>query len=350
MTAMFRPPIAESKRIGWAEVFGFNHGRDHFSAAVRAAQLANISRYVSFNVGCVAVNLGALAVVLRGTGDPAVLAAFAAALIGLMVVWLAGWIERRERGGTAPATRTDTFEVALKILAFGVLWSLFMLYILPRASAAQQVYLSLLSLLSLGVMGTCSFATSVLPLCSAVLVTMIATAAFLGVPSGGPVAVWPVQLCIATFAVAIVRGVMVTSFSMMAQTRTEAEHDEQAAVIGLLLSEFEENGSDWLFELDAGRPTSRRASPASPEGRSRRCSGRTCCRCSAATCAAPRRGTRSGCSPTISRSLARFATSSCRCRPAAMPAGGNFQERRSTMRAGGSPATAGSGRTSPISA
>ncbi len=247
MTAMFRPPVAEAKAIGWAEVFGFNHGRDPFWAAVRGTQLALVSRYVPFNVGCVAVYIVALGFILRGAGDPAVLAAFAAALIALVAVWVAGWIERRHRPATATATRTETLQVALKILAFGALWALFMLYILPRASVSQQVYLSLLSL---AVMGMCGFATSVLPLCSALLVTMVAGAAIAGLPSNGAMAAWPVDLCVATFAVAIVRGVMVTSFSMMARMRTEAEHAEQAAVIGMLLSEFEANGSDWLFEVD----------------------------------------------------------------------------------------------------
>jgi diguanylate cyclase (GGDEF)-like protein len=248
MTAMFRPPVAEAKAIGWAEVFGFNHGRDPFWAAVRGTQLALVSRYVPFNVGCVAINVVALAVVLRGTGDPAVLACFAAAVIGLMAVWLAGWIERRERPMSATATRTEAIEVTLKVLAFGALWALFMLYILPRAAPPQQVYLSLLSL---AVMGMCGFATSVLPLCSALLVTMVAAATLVGAPGGATA--WPVGLCVATFAVAIIRGVMVTSFSMMARMRTEAEHAEQAAVIGMLLSEFEANGSDWLFEIDADR-------------------------------------------------------------------------------------------------
>ena len=260
MTAMFRPPVAEAKAIGWAEVFGFGHGRDPFWAAVRGTQLALVSRYVPFNVGCVAIYIVALGFILRGTGDPAVLATFAAALIALVAVWIAGWIERRHRAvpatggvaGPATASRTETLHATLKILAFGALWALFMLYVLPRATPQQQVHLSLLSL---AVMGMCGFATSVLPLCSALLVTMIAAAAIAGLPSGagsgGTIAAWPVDLCVVTFAVAIIRGVMVTSFSMMARMRTEAEHAEQAAVIGLLLSEFEANGSDWLFEVDA---------------------------------------------------------------------------------------------------
>jgi len=245
MSAMFRPPVAEVKAIGWAEVFGFNHGRDPFWASVRAAQLALVGRYVPFNVACVAVNLVALGIVLRRTGDPAVLACFAAALIGLMAVWLAGWIEQRERPVPAAASRADVAAFSVKILAFGALWALFMVYIVPRAAAPEQVYLSLLSL---AVMGMCGFATSVLPLPSALLVTLVGAGAIVGVPGG--TAAWPVQIGIATFAVAIVRGVMVTSFSMMARMRTEAEHAEQAAVIGMLLSEFEANGSDWLFEID----------------------------------------------------------------------------------------------------
>ncbi len=245
MTAMFRPPVAEAKAIGWAEVFGFNHGRDPFWAAVRGAQLALVSRYVPFNVACIAVNVVALGVVLRGAGDLAVLTCFAAALIALMAVWLAGWIERRERPTAATATRTEMIQVSLKVVAFGVLWALFMLYILPRATPPQQTYLSLLSV---AVMGMCGFATSVLPLCCASLVAIIATATLVGMPGA---AAWPIDLAVGTFGVAIVRGVMVTSFSMMARMRTEAEHAEQAAVIGMLLSEFEANGSDWLFEIDA---------------------------------------------------------------------------------------------------
>ena len=248
MTAMFRPPIAETKAIGWAEVFGLNHGTDPFWARVRAAQLATVSRYLPFNIACVAANLVALCVVLRGVGDPVVLLTFAAALAALLAAWMKGWVRRRRNSVDARGSHSDSAAMLVKIAAFGVLWSLLMLYALPRATGQEQIYLSLLSL---AVMGTCGFATQVMPMGCIALVAMIAIATIAGSPRGAPLAAWPMQLCIVTFAVAIVRGVMVTTFGMMARMRTEAEHDEQTAVIAMLLSEFEANGSDWLFEVDA---------------------------------------------------------------------------------------------------
>ncbi len=247
MTAMFRPPIAVTKAIGWAEVFGFRHGDDPFWARVRGAQLSSISRYVPFNVACIAVNITALAFVMVGVGDHVVLATFFLALIVLCGLGLAVWDYRRRRPRVLIVSRAQLWLVSAGVLALGAWWSLLMLYLLPLADYREQIHLSLMTL---AIMGACGFATSNLPTCSIALVTMIAAAALFGVPPGGPLASWPAQLCVLTFAVIVIRGVMVASFSMMARMRTQAEHDEQNAIIGLLLSEFEANGSDWLFEID----------------------------------------------------------------------------------------------------
>lgn len=150
MTAMFRPPIAVTKAIGWAEVFGFNHGDDPFWAKVRGAQLASVSRYVPFNLACLAINVVGLGAVMRGVGDPAVLSAFAAALGLLIMVWVSSWLQRRRRPRDAAASRGDVWLFTAKVVAFGLLWALLLLYILPRAAPSQQLYIALLAMTVMG--------------------------------------------------------------------------------------------------------------------------------------------------------------------------------------------------------
>jgi diguanylate cyclase (GGDEF)-like protein/PAS domain S-box-containing protein len=58
------------------------------------------------------------------------------------------------------------------------------------------------------------------------------------------------MLAIVTFALLIIRGVVVTSFAMMARMRTQSELGDRNEVVRLLLNEFEANGSDWLLEVD----------------------------------------------------------------------------------------------------
>ncbi|MEY2882494.1 MAG: hypothetical protein RL490_218, partial [Pseudomonadota bacterium] len=105
-------------------------------------------------------------------------------------------------------------------------------------------------------LGACGFAAAVMPVCATLLVLSIGGAALLAIPAQSVFATPMVALAFVTFALLIVRGVVVTSFAMMARMRTEANLADNTEVVRLLLNEFEANGSDWLIEVDAeGRLT-----------------------------------------------------------------------------------------------
>ena len=249
MTMMFHPPVAAVKTIGWPEVFGFNHGDDPFWANVRRAQIVSVARYVPFNITCIAINVAALGIVMRDAITPTIFGGYGVALLAMCAMWLARWNYRRQSSRGKPTSqRVTVWIVAVEVVSFGVWWSLLVFQMLPLASANQQIYLLILSL---AIMGATGFANSTLPACAIIQVVLIAIATILGLAERTSLADWPIKLCFLTFAVIISRGVMVATFSMMARMRTEAEHDEQSAVIALLLSEFEANSADWLFEVDA---------------------------------------------------------------------------------------------------
>jgi diguanylate cyclase (GGDEF)-like protein/PAS domain S-box-containing protein len=248
MTAMFRPPVAVQKHVGAAQLLGFGQGDDPFWAQVRGAQLAALNRYVPFNVALMAVNVLALVIVFDGVGRPRFMAGWLLAMALLAGVWLRRWHRQRRGGEAVTASIHDFWMVTAEIAAFGLGWGVCMAALLPGATLVQQV---VLVVLSLAAMGACGFAVAIMPVAGTALVTLIALATLASIPPASPLSHWIVSLCFATFALLIMRGIIVSSFELMARLRTQADHDEASAVIALLLNEFEANGSDWLIEVDA---------------------------------------------------------------------------------------------------
>ena len=248
MSAMFRPPIAITTGVGWRQVLGFGHGDDRFWARVRGQQLAISARYAPLNVTLMAVNLGAIALMLRRADDPVFLIGWSLVMTGLGCLYLLRW--RRERGlpPLREASRREFWLTCAENASFGIAWGALVFHMLPRLGPDDQMVLALLSATA---MGACGFSTAILPVCAAALTFGITLGTLAGIPADSPLATPLVGLAFVTFGVLVLRGTLVTSFAMMARMRTQAENAEATATIALLLNEFEANGSDWLIEVDA---------------------------------------------------------------------------------------------------
>ena len=247
MSAMFRPPIAVTMAIGWRQVFGFGQGRDPFFAQVRAAQLQALNRYVPFNVTLMSVNIAALVWWLRDIAQFDFLLRWGAVMGGLALLWILRFRDVARRGQVSEASPQMFWSVCAEVVVFGVCWAAMVLHLLPTAPLPAQ---ALLILLSLTAMGACGFAAAVMPACAITLVLTIGIATVVAMPAGSPMAGPMVQLAFLTFGLFIIRGVIVTSFAMMARMRTQSDLTERTEVVRLLLNEFEANGSDWLIEVD----------------------------------------------------------------------------------------------------
>ena len=245
---MFRPPIAAVKAIGWTQVFGFAQGHDPFWARVRAAQLTKLTRYVPLNVGLILVNVLSTATVLYRPADATFMAGWSGALGCLALLWSTRWLRQRGRPEVVEVGIGEFWRVSAEIVAFGVCWAALVAHLMGTAVPEQQAVLVVMSLTA---MGACAFATAIVPVGGMVLVFVIGVTTLASLPAASPIAHWLIWLAFGSFMLLIARGMMLTSFAMMARMRTQAELTEQSEVIGLLLSEFEANGSDWLLEIDA---------------------------------------------------------------------------------------------------
>ena len=247
MTMMFKPPVATGVAIGWRQVLGFNHGTDPFFARTRAVQLQALNRYVPFNTALMATNVVALVLTLDGVADMGFLLCWALVMAGLALVWTARFFQIRRRGEAPEASQQLFWTVTAEVVAFGAGWATMLVRLLPQVGIETQ---ALLLLLSVTAMGACGFAAAVMPVGATLLVTIIGGSVILAIPTASPLAMPAVLLAFATFAVLIIRGVVVTSFALMARMRTQAELGDRNDVVRLLLNEFEANGSDWLIEVD----------------------------------------------------------------------------------------------------
>ena len=251
MAAMFRAPIVTATAIGWRQVFGFGQcgssNDDRFWARVRASQLSMLNRYVPFNVALMAINLGALVWMLRDAVDPGFVAGWSAIMSGLAALWMARWARSRSVPEAETATPREFWSISAEVASFGMVWGALMFHMLPLVDVEVQTVMVLLSATA---MGACSFAAVMLPVCGGVLVLSIAGLTLAGLPAGSPLSSPMVWLAFASLAVLALRGILVTSFAMMARLRTQTENAEATEVIGLLLGEFEAHGSDWLIEVD----------------------------------------------------------------------------------------------------
>ena len=247
MSAMFKPPVAASATIGWVQVFGFRQADDAFFARARAAQLQALNRYVPFNTLLMIVNITALLLTLGGRAIDGFMLGWGLVMAGLAALWTLRFVAIRRRGPLPAATSALFWTVTAEVAAFGAGWAAMLLHLLPQAGLEEQ---ALLLLLSVTAMGACGFAAAVMPVCAIALVGLIGGGALVGLPAGSALAMPAIVVAVITFALLIVRGVVVTSFAMMARMRTEADLGDRTEIVRLLLNEFEANGSDWLIEVD----------------------------------------------------------------------------------------------------
>ena len=244
---MFRPPAATVTPVSWLQVFGFRQDSDALWGQVRATQLTILRRHLPFNLSVMIVNLAAIGYRLRGIGDMN----FMVMLSAMLAVVLAAVLYRSRRRPRAAADAgvgpLELWTVTAEVVAIGLCWGLLILHLLPRATLDQQM---LLLLLSLTAVGASSFANAILPVAGVAIVVSINFAVLVGLPRGSPLATWPVLLAFVTFALLMIRGMMVTTLAMIVRLQTQGAVRDQSEVIALLLSEFETNGSDWLLEVD----------------------------------------------------------------------------------------------------
>mgnify|MGYP001569906080 CR=1 FL=1 len=200
------------------------------------------------NVLCATV----VALAFRPQTSPTFLLIWLGAILGFAAVAMRGWLRSLGRPIVAVSPRAlERTRVNAVILA--VAWGAAPIVLLPGADTFHQLFLQILLT---GLIAGGAFGMATVPAAAiAYLWTLVGSGcvAMLLSTEAGSVFARAMVVCLWTiYGLYLTRNVLIHAARFIENARNRAELTEKSEVIGLLLNDFHEHGSDWLWETDDG--------------------------------------------------------------------------------------------------
>ncbi|TPE61111.1 EAL domain-containing protein [Sandaracinobacter neustonicus] len=253
MTIMFKPPAADRARFGWRDLLTLGAEDDPFWRRVRRNQLGYVARYLPV-LAPVMLFYGAIVVVaFAPLANPFVFSFWLIVQVLLALRWLFLRTTRGILGRSPRPSRAFMLRLLAEMAVCGIAWGLLFADILPVAEASDSMLVVATAIAAIGAM---AITTAVFPLGTLTLTVPVLLGVGVGLQGMGSGQFWMAQALLAGFVVMSVRGTTLTSFALLGRVRAEQQLVAQEEVVRLLLNEYDTNGSEWLFEINAdGRVT-----------------------------------------------------------------------------------------------
>ena len=195
-------------------------------------------------------NLINLIAVLRFvvTDDRALLWAWAAGVAWTVGLGLRPWLFLR-RGTLRESVSLRTLDrIARNAAALGLCWGALPAWLYPSAgSLGQKVLLGIV----IGMVCAGGFVLSSMPRAAVYYVLTLTTGAAIGMSRANPAIEGWIVLLLGAYAAIVMATVFVVAGNLGRRLMAEAEAARQTELVGLLLNDFEQHSSDWLWEIDA---------------------------------------------------------------------------------------------------
>ena len=214
---------------------------------VRAAQIQAIFRFTPLTMGINCANVVLMVLALRSIANPWALGAWAVLPLTLALVVLKSYGRGRNLPRRTTASTRAFRRATLHAGVLALVWGLVPLIWFPKLGPQEQI---VVASVATGMICAGGFALATVPQAAMAWVTVLATMSMAGVMLSNVVHRELLGVLLVVYSVTVVRSVMSTARLFVDRFRAEANLEERRQVIALLLAEFEENGSDWLFELD----------------------------------------------------------------------------------------------------
>ena len=220
-------------------------------AELRARGLAEVRGLSAVMIVATVFDILTLDVILWSAADAAFLTAWTAVALGFVAIWAIDRARDGRRGGVRSGTVTAVKRLTISMFCIGAVWAVPMVVLFDGASEPQRV---VLMASAAGILAGAAIAlATVWQAAAAIQLAILAPAAYVLLRSGEPLYLLLVALA-AVFLGKMAYLVHERGRLMVETYLTAADLREQGQVISLLLKEFEEGASDWLFEIDpAGR-------------------------------------------------------------------------------------------------
>ncbi|MFN3370063.1 MAG: putative bifunctional diguanylate cyclase/phosphodiesterase [Sphingomonadaceae bacterium] len=252
MSFQFQPPelgpSAEGAiRDGWRALLTLGPDHDPFWQQVRARQLGFLDRYLPMNIPIALVNGAIVIAMLADIIDPAILFVWGATQLGSILFGLWQRLSGRRDPNAPSASRAELRTALVQLFLVGAGWALIFAQALERASPDQAMLVVAMTMAGLGCL---AFSTAIWPLGSLAMSGTVAVGTIFGLFARDWNDAWPATIVLVSFMLFIARGNVLTARAFLSRLRMQERLQTQEEVVRLLLTEFEANGSEWLYEFD----------------------------------------------------------------------------------------------------
>jgi signal transduction histidine kinase/ActR/RegA family two-component response regulator len=234
-------------QFGLADILGWRNISSPVMGRIRAAQIQAVLRFTPLTMGTNIINVGVVIWVVRSVGNPAVMSLWAITTVLLSLAGLRAWQNTRRKKAPNKASlraiRRATWHAAL----LSLMWALVPALWFDQVDHAGQL---VIATLSTGMICAGGFALATIPSAAIAYVVILTVGAFFGVAVTGDPSLTALGVLMFIYALIVIRSALGTAMMFVDRFAAEAALIERGLVIDLLLYDFEENGSDWLFQLD----------------------------------------------------------------------------------------------------
>jgi len=232
----------------WLERYAAPTGKPAIDARIRAAQINAAIRFTLGNMVANIINVALVTAAIWPTTHGSLLIAWACAICGFALYNISKWRRGRKYLPLANVRKSMIAKATAHAFLLGAMWGLLPAIWLPHIGHDQEM---LIATLIAGMVGAGAFSLSSLPSAAMAYVFAISGGGLIGLMRGDAQHFELLSLLFLTYSAIIVYAVHGTAKFFQERTIAEEAVKDRSEVIELLLREFQENGSDWLYELDA---------------------------------------------------------------------------------------------------
>jgi hypothetical protein len=238
--------------FGWIGGFSADHGlgadlNEREMRRIRAKQIDAVTRLVPITMTVNLVNVAIILGVFWDSVSRIFLGGWALAIASAAFLAIRSWRRTRRRSPTE-ASRKATRRMTVQAFTLALLWGALPVVLLPAVGPTHQL---IVACLMAGMISAGGFALSSVPRAGLAFTWTMTFA------SAGALLLCRVEAYVVTaiflliYAIFISRNLVSNGNLFVDNMRAQLQLERQTETISLLLKEFQENASDWLWQTDA---------------------------------------------------------------------------------------------------
>lgn len=220
---------------------------DRETSRIRAQQIDAVTRHVPLTMSANLVGVAIVLALFWNTGSNVFLSLWALVIASVALLAARSWLHSRRTRPKA-ASLHAMHRSMLQAVCLAAIWGALPLALFQKSTAAEQM---IIACVMTGMIAGGAFTLSTIPRAGLLYVWTMTTASAAVLFQAGE----RIHLFTAAFllllAVFMARNVVSHGNLFQANLRAQLQLERQTEIISLLLKEFQDNASDWLWQTDA---------------------------------------------------------------------------------------------------